>query len=145
LRREARHEIARAPDERDADAKAISCAPNYCVETLSIVGSELRLLAGRRMTPRFIMTVVVPRIPLIVPSCVFAHPWSDRFCACMGERITQEILLACCVDQRRGAELHIVVPVVFFVEVRRSRWSSLAYSGMFLSKVIGSERAISQG
>jgi hypothetical protein len=74
------------------------------------------------------MTVVVPGIPLVMIRGILAHPWSDRLVARMKKSFTQEVNLAGRVDERGGAELHVIVPVVFFVEVGRHSRRGLTYS-----------------
>src|SRR6476469_7778673 len=102
------HEVRRAPDERNADEKAISGACDHQIEPLLIESHHLCFLRWTSVSPDLKVTVVVPWKPLIVIRRVLAHPWSDRLFTRVRHCIVQELTLTSYVKKCGGAELHVV-------------------------------------
>src|SRR6185369_7311846 len=96
------------------------------------------------MAPSLVMSVVVPGIPLVVTRRVLAHPRCDRLLSRVKKRVTVEVHFAGCVDERCSAELHVIAPVILFVEVRRSSGCSLANAFMKSTEPIRGARSLAK-
>src|SRR2546423_1306451 len=76
------HEVVGAPDEWHPNAKAILCRPgDDLFESVAIVTGGNCALLGGPVSPQLVVPVVVPGIPLVVPSGVGPHPWRHRLLA----------------------------------------------------------------
>src|SRR5688572_20567137 len=91
------------------------------------------------------MTVAVPRIPLLMIGGVLSHPWSDRLVPGVNQCVAEIAALTGRIDERCSAELHVVVPVVLFIEVGRASRCGLTDSGMLASQPVSSKCACPQG
>src|SRR6266480_375937 len=77
LGRKGCHEVVGAPDERYTDPESIVRSSRDRCEPLSVVPGQDFFIGGTDCTaPDLIVTVVVPRIPLIVFRCICSHPGS---------------------------------------------------------------------
>src|ERR1700741_288255 len=90
------------------------------------------------------MTVVVPRIPLIMFGSIRPKPRSYGLLCCIRQCIAQVSAIARrCVELRR-TQLHVIGPVVFFIEVRRSTGRALAHAGGSLADGVGGQRFLAE-
>ena len=100
------------------------------LEALSIVGRHLPLARAIGDAPDSVVPVVDPRIPLVVARGVGTHPWGERLLGGVPDRVPKKPRLFRQRVELGRAELHVVDPVLFLVEVRRAAGRRLAVSGI---------------
>src|SRR5689334_7974230 len=108
LGRERGHQIVRAPDEWNPNPKSVVGSSGYSGQSLLIVVGDNLAIAAFGETPYLIVTVVVPRIPLIVPGGVRAHPRCNGLSAGILECVAEVFAVSRQSVQLRCAELHVV-------------------------------------
>src|SRR4029079_18435108 len=118
------------------------------VETTTIKLRHLRarclVSSTRRQTPDLVVPVVVPMTTLIVIRRSRANPRRLRFFARVVNGLCEQNTIARQRAELRGTELHVVGPVVLFVEIRGTTRRRLANSRVCAPDVIRQSRLAAQ-
>src|SRR5690606_32263795 len=140
VRGEGRHQVVRAPDERDSDAERVlhgTCLDG--VEAARVVAGQVPDRAGRGVAcgaPQLVVPLVVPGEELVVTGSVASHPGRNGLGGGILERLDAVAILTGECVQLGGAVLHVVDPVRFFVEVRRRAGRGLARTGIAAAELV---------
>ena len=83
------------------------------------------------------MSHIHERIPLVVACTVSTHPWGNRFTSSILNGLLQIFQISGTLKQFHGSQLHIVYPVIFFIDIRRQDGCRLASPWLLYSFLIG--------
>jgi len=83
------------------------------------------------------MSHIHERIPLVVACTVSTHPWGNRFTSSILNGLLQICQVSGTFKQFHGSQLHIVYPVIFFIDIRGQDGCRLASPWLLYTLLIG--------